>query len=139
MKKIILISCVSKKRDQKSRARDLYISPLFKKNLNYAQKILPDQIFILSAKYGLVGLDDEIEPYDLTLNTMSAREIKRWAAGVLRQLAEKSDLQHDHFVFLAGAKYRKYLIPHLAHVEVPLEGLSIGKQLQRLSEEEDVT
>jgi cytoplasmic iron level regulating protein YaaA (DUF328/UPF0246 family) len=24
----------------------------------------PDQIFILSALHGLVGLDDEIEPYD---------------------------------------------------------------------------
>jgi cytoplasmic iron level regulating protein YaaA (DUF328/UPF0246 family) len=134
MANIILISCVSQKRSQKSKARDLYISALFKKALHYALKLDPEQIFILSAKYGLVGLDDEIEPYDLTLNTMSARDVKRWAMGVLRQLAEKSDLQHDHFVFLAGAKYRKYLIPHLAHVEVPLEGLPIGKQLQRLSE-----
>jgi hypothetical protein len=37
-------------------------------------KILPDQVFILSAKYSLVGLDDENEPYNLTLNTMSSRE-----------------------------------------------------------------
>jgi cytoplasmic iron level regulating protein YaaA (DUF328/UPF0246 family) len=92
MQKIVLISCVSKKRDQICRARDLYISPLFKKNLQYAQKLTPDKIFILSAKYGLVGLDDEIEPYDLTLNTMSSREIKRWATGVLRVLAQKADL-----------------------------------------------
>jgi cytoplasmic iron level regulating protein YaaA (DUF328/UPF0246 family) len=134
MRKLVLISCVSKKRPTKSKARDLYISPLFKKNLNYAIKLAPDQIFVLSAKYGLVGLDDEIEPYDLTLNAMSANEIKQWANGVLRQLSTKADLQHDQFIFLAGAKYRKYLIPHLAHVEVPLEGLPIGKQLQRLSE-----
>lgn len=134
MRSIVLISCVSKKRTQKSRARDLYISPLFVKNLHYAEKLAPDQIFILSAKYGLVELDDEIEPYDLTLNTMSSQEIKRWASGVLRALAEKTDLQHDQFIFLAGAKYRKYLVPHLAHVEIPFEGLRIGEQLQKLSQ-----
>jgi cytoplasmic iron level regulating protein YaaA (DUF328/UPF0246 family) len=134
MSKVVLISCGKKKRTQKCKARDLYISDLFKKNLQYAAKLAPDKIFILSAKYGLEDLDDEIEPYDLTLNDMSAFEIKRWADGVLRQLAEKANLQHDQFVFLAGAKYRKYLLPHLAHAQVPLEGLRIGEQLHRLSE-----
>lgn len=135
MKKIILISCVSKKRSLKSKARDLYISPLFKKNLQYAQKLKPDQIFILSAKYGLVPLDEEIEPYDLTLNTMSAKEIKDWSAGVLRSLASQADLQQDKFIFLAGAKYRKYLVGHLAHVEIPFQGLPIGKLLQQLTKQ----
>jgi cytoplasmic iron level regulating protein YaaA (DUF328/UPF0246 family) len=134
MRKIVLISCVSKKRTQRSKARDLYISALFKKNLQYALKLAPDQIFILSAKYGLVGLDDEIEPYNLTLNTMSSSEIKEWASGVLRQLFEKADLENDQFVFLAGVKYRKYLVPHLAHFEIPFEGLTIGRQLHKLSE-----
>jgi cytoplasmic iron level regulating protein YaaA (DUF328/UPF0246 family) len=133
-KKIVLISCVSKKRSQKCKARELYTSALFKKNLQYALKLDPDKMFILSAKYGLVELDDEIEPYDLTLNTMSAQEVKRWAQRVLSQLAEKTDLQQDQFVFLAGAKYRKYLMPHLSHTQVPLEGLRIGDQLKRLSE-----
>jgi predicted RNA-binding protein len=133
MKKIVLISCVSKKRSSKSKARELYISPLFKKNLHYALKLKPDQIFILSAKYGLVPLDEEIEPYDLTLNTMSSKEVKDWSAGVLRALASQADLQQDKFVFLAGAKYRKYLVEHLAHVEIPFEGLTIGKQLQQLT------
>ncbi len=115
MRKIVLISCASRKRQQKSRARELYISDLFKKELQYAEKLAPDQIFVLSAKYGLVGLDDEIEPYDLTLNTMSSTEIKQWAEGVLRQLSEKTDLQNDQFVFLAGEKYRKYLLPYITN------------------------
>ncbi len=133
MNKIVLISCVSKKRSHKSKARDLYISPLFKKNLQYALKLKPDQIFILSAKYGLVSLDEEIEPYDLTLNIMSANEVKQWAEGVVRDLARWSDLQQDEFIFLAGAKYRKYLLEHLAHVQIPFEGLTIGRQLQQLT------
>ena len=135
MKKIVLISCVSKKRSVKSKARDLYISPLFKKNLQYASKLQPDRIFILSAKYGLVSLDEEIDPYDLTLNTMPAKEVKEWSERVLHDLAVQADFQQDHFIFLAGAKYRKYLVGHLIHVEVPFEGLTIGRQLQRLTEQ----
>jgi hypothetical protein len=95
----------------------------------------PDQIFILSAKYGLVTLDEEIEPYDLTLNRMSAKDVKNWAERVVSDLANHADLQQDQFIFLAGAKYRKYLIPHLANFEIPFEGLTIGRQLQRLTEQ----
>jgi hypothetical protein len=126
---------VSKKRPYRSKARNLYVSPLFRKNLQYALKQQPDEIFILSAKYGLVSLDEEIEPYDLTLNTMSPREIKDWAAGVPHELASRTDLKQDQFIFLAGAKYRKYLVGHLTYVEIPFEGLTIGRQLQRLTEE----
>lgn len=88
MRKIVLISCVSQKLPYKASARHLYISPLFKKNLAYAQRLNPDAIFVLSAKYGLVDLDQEIEPYDLTLNTMSADQIKIWAIRVLAQIAK---------------------------------------------------
>ncbi|MFH2102152.1 MAG: DUF6884 domain-containing protein [Chloroflexota bacterium] len=133
MKKIVLISCVSKKRPYRSKAKDLYISALFKKNLAYARRLNPDAIYILSAKYGLLGLETEIEPYDLTLNNMPAGEIRKWAQSVLRQLADVADIRRDHFIFLAGMKYRKYLLPHLAWYDIPMEGLSIGKQLQFLS------
>jgi hypothetical protein len=133
MKKIVLISCVSKKRSYKSKSRDLYISLLFKNNLQYAFKLKPDQIFILSAKYGLLSLDEEIEPYDLTLNTISAKEVKDWSERVLRDLAANPSGWQDQFIFLAGAKYRKYLLEHMAHAEIPFEGLPIGKQLQQLT------
>lgn len=52
-KKIGLISCVSKKLNCKTKAKDLYTSPLFKYSLAYARKLNPDKIYILSAKYGL--------------------------------------------------------------------------------------
>lgn len=134
MNTIVLISCVSKKMPRKSRARDLYISSLFRMNLRYAQQFLPQKVFILSAKYGLVQLDGEIEPYDITLNKMSACERRIWAAKVVSQLRVYSDLENDRFVILAGQKYRQYLLPHLKSYEVPLAGLPIGKQLQFLKE-----
>lgn len=116
MKRIVLISCVSQKRSYRSKARDLYISALFKKNLAYARRLNPDAIYILSAKHGLLDLETEIEPYNLTLNTMSAAEIRIWSELVLQQLRQVADLQQDHFIFLAGMKYRKYLLSHLGRM-----------------------
>ena len=134
MKTIILISCVSKKLPYKAKAEKLYISPLFRKNLAYAQKLKPDAVYILSAKYGLIDLEADVDPYDLTLNNMPVNEVKAWAKNVIEQLSAKTDLRKDHFIFLAGAKYRKYLTSHLSSFDVPMEGMSIGKQLQYLSE-----
>lgn len=131
--KIVLISCVSKKRTYKSPAKDLYISPLFEKNLKFAYQQKPDAIFILSAKYGLLALDEAVEPYDQTLNTMSVSQVRAWAKDVLQRLSERASLQHDQFVFLAGEKYRKYLIPAIQHYQIPMVGLPIGKQLQYLT------
>ncbi len=134
MATIVLVSCVSKKLSHKAKARDLYISPLFRMNLQYAQQFSSQKVFVLSAKYGLVQLDEEIEPYDITLNKMSARERKNWAVRVVSQLQKQCDLENDHFVILAGQKYRQSLLPQLKSYEVPLAGLRIGEQLQFLKE-----
>jgi hypothetical protein len=132
MTKIILISCSNKKLSHRARARDLYVSPLFKLQLAFAQSLKPKAIFILSAKYGLVDLGRMLEPYDQTLNTMSAREVQHWAKKVRRQMDGKIDFERDEVVFLAGEKYRKYLLPHFRNISVPLKGLGIGKQLSSL-------
>jgi endonuclease III len=134
IKKIILIACVKTKRETPSKAIDLYISPLFKKSLEYAQLLNPDKIYVLSAKYGLVSSEEVIEPYELTLNNMPTSEIKKWSKRVLDQLSSVTDLKNDNFIILAGQNYRKYLIPHIKHYEIPLEGLGFGSQLRRLDE-----
>jgi len=126
---VVLISCVAKKRSSKSPAKDLYVSPLFRGAYRYAEKIKADKIFILSAKYGLLETDDIVEPYDETLNTKKTKEVQRWAEDVLSELSQKTDLIEDEFTILAGLRYRKYLVNHLRKYSIPLEGLSIGKQL----------
>tara|TARA_B110000208_G_scaffold63156_1_gene82006 strand:- start:809 stop:1222 length:414 start_codon:yes stop_codon:yes gene_type:complete len=135
MKKIVLISCVSKKIDKKSTAENLYISSLFKKNLTYAKSLNPSEIYILSAEHGLLKLTDEIEPYDKTLNNMRSNEIKEWSKKVIYELKSLTDLEKDEFTFLAGEKYRKFLIPELSNVKIPMKGLKIGKQLQWLTKQ----
>jgi len=131
-KRIVLISCVSQKLPQRAKARDLYVSTLFKLNLRYAEKLRPDDIFVLSAKHGLLPLEKRIEPYEQTLNNMRFGEIKQWANRVLRQIKAVCLIDETEFVFLAGDRYRKYLLPHLKNSQIPLEGLRIGEQLQKL-------
>lgn len=132
MRKIVLVSCVKRKQKFSAKAKDLYTSTLFQSNLQYAYRLKPDAIYILSAKYGLVDLDQVIAPYDMTLNTMSELEKKTWARRVLDSLRQKANLEEDLFIVLAGNNYRKYLVPELKHYEIPLEGLSFGRQLQEL-------
>ena len=134
MKKVTLISCVSKKLNFKSKAKDLYQSSLFKKNLAYAKLINSDEIYILSAKYGLLKLDEIIEPYDKTLNKMNLSEKIKWSNEVFQKLQEYETISSTNFIFLAGENYRKYLVEKLPHYEVPMKGLQIGKQLQFLTE-----
>lgn len=130
--KIVLISCASKKLPYKDKAKNLYISSLFKLNLKYAKSINPDKIFILSAKHHLLDLEQEIEPYNLTLNSFSDKEIKSWAEKILEQLQKFSDLEKDGFIFLAGEKYRRHLLPKIKNYSSPLKNLGIGKQLKFL-------
>ncbi|WP_349409357.1 DUF6884 domain-containing protein [Pseudalkalibacillus sp. SCS-8] len=133
MKKVVLLSCVSKKKDTATNAENMYDSTLFKYALKYAQSHNPDKIFILSAQYGLLETSDVIKPYNKTLNKMKKNEQLEWSNLVLRQMiVKKLDLKKDHFIILAGNRYRKYLLDYITHYELPLEGKRIGEQLSFL-------
>jgi cytoplasmic iron level regulating protein YaaA (DUF328/UPF0246 family) len=143
-KKIVLIACVSQKGNQKNKAKDLYISQLFKSSLAYAQKLNPDKIFILSALHHLIDLNKEIEPYDVTLSNvpkhkrkpglkiLTSNERKEWGTKVTEQLKKETDLNNDEFIFLAGQKYITPISNEIAHFTNPLQGLGQGKRLQFL-------
>jgi hypothetical protein len=138
MSHIALIACASQKREDPAPARDLYESALFRKSLAYAEEVLePDAVFVLSAEHHLLPLDQEVAPYDETLNNMSADEVRAWSKTVLEELEQVADPENDRFTILAGQTYRKHLTPHLSHAEVPMEGLRIGEQLRFLNEAVD--
>ena len=132
MKRIVLISCVKTKLDHPAKAEDIYISDLFVKYLTFARKLKPDYIFILSAKYGLLKLNDRIAPYEKTLNQMPIYERRAWASGVVSELSKYANLNQDEFIILAGEKYREFLLPHMRNYRIPFEGLSFGNQLKAL-------
>ncbi|WP_369427670.1 DUF6884 domain-containing protein [Pontibacter harenae] len=129
-----LVSCVSVKKNKKAAATDLYISSWFKKAKAFTQE-RADEWFILSAKYGLVAPSDMIEPYEKTLNSMPKKERLKWADEVLKSIEAKTTVG-DHIVFLAGVRYREFLVRNLVllgyTVEVPLANMGIGEQLSWL-------
>jgi hypothetical protein len=108
-------------------------STLFKKAIKYIEHQDYDDWFVLSAKYGLLRQDEQIEPYDLTLNKMKASERKTWSDIVLKQI-DNLQMNLSQIDFYAGIKYREYLIPDFKQkgikCNIPLQGKGIGEQLQ---------
>lgn len=126
---IVFLSCVKTKADKTCCAKDMYTSPLFKKSYAYAKSLKPRKIYILSALYGLLEVDDVIDPYEKTLTGASVTECKNWAYKVYKQLEAKNTDFGEEAIFLCGDKYRKYLMPKFEKATAPLEGVSFGNQL----------
>lgn len=131
---IALVSCVATKRTGKFAARDLYASAWFKKVRQHIERAGLTW-YILSAKYGLVAPDQEIETYEMTLNNMSLHDRHAWAHRVMGQIVEQMP-GCDRFAMFAGTRYREFLQPilaaHNAKIQVPMKGLTQGRQLNWL-------
>ena len=142
MNKIVLISCVSSKNNSKARAKDLYISQLFKSSLAYSYSLNPDKIFILSALHHLLDLETEIEPYNVTLSNIPKSKRKKglivlspaekidWGKKVVEMLSERTDLQNDQFIILAGREYIKPIKPYIKKIDDRLHGLRQGERVK---------
>ena len=133
--RLFLVSCVKTKGALPASAMDLYTSNWFRKARACVETTgCPWRI--LSAQYGLVHPEEEICPYEKTLNTMRVKERRAWADRVLAGLAPCLD-GVDTVVFLAGLRYREFLEPELhkrgVAVRIPMSGLSQGKQLAWLN------
>lgn len=109
-------------------------SRLFTLSYQYA-KCFADQIYILSAKYGLLSESDVVSPYDLTLVDLPKHRQRDWANYVLSQMRDRFDLAHDEFIILAGQNYYQNLLPHLSHATLPLGNLRIGARIMFLQQQ----
>lgn len=144
MKKIVLIACVSKKRNCKAKAKDIYISQLFKFSLAYAYSHHPDKIFILSALHHLLDLEKEIEPYNVTLSNIPKSKRKQglkvlnpvekieWGKQVIEMLSKVADLQNDQFIVLAGKEYIRPIEPDIKNLDDRLYGMNYFERLKYL-------
>lgn len=85
---LCLLSCGKSKLPHAAKARDLYTGCLFRDALAYATH--PgrfDDVRILSAKHGLLTLDQVVEPYDLKLSSLDRAARAHLTAAVGRSLA----------------------------------------------------
>jgi hypothetical protein len=133
---ICLVSCVGKKQTKRVAAKDLYISDWFIKARRFVES-KGYSWFILSAEHGLIDPGKLLSPYEKTLNTMGVRDRREWARKVLKQIDVEIP-NAKSFIFLAGQRYRENLVEPLrlagSSIYIPMEGLTIGRQLSWLGE-----
>lgn len=133
-KTLYLVSCVSGKGPSPAPARELYTSQWFVLTRRFVEST-GSPWFILSAEHGLVAPNDVIAPYERTLNAMGVKARRAWALRVQEQMNHALPAA-ERCVVLAGERYREFLMNFLREryaVEVPMQGLAIGQQLQWLS------
>ena len=131
-----LISCSKSKGGHSDLARNMYVSPLYRKSVMVAEG-WGLSFSILSAKYGLLDPDEVIEPYDLTLKGASKHFKSEWARKVDAQIRASVDPKKQ-LIVLAGDDYYVPLIEagadHPLNFYAPMRGLSLGNRLVFLNQ-----
>lgn len=135
--KFVLISCSKSKLATKARARELYTGSLFQKAVAWAERHQYPW-FIVSALYGLVTPDQELQPYDFSLKQLHAREREAWGQRAISQL-DKHASSASHAFLIMPELYRWHiqtaLLRHGITYENPVEGMKIGQQMRWLMSE----
>ncbi|AEA16490.1 MULTISPECIES: DUF6884 domain-containing protein [Bacillus] len=141
MKRLCIIPCGKKKIWDKHsnygpmEAKDVYISPFGKACQAYASMFFENWV-ILSAKHGFLRPNDIVlKNYDLAFDSKSDEVIS--IEKLQKQMVDKSLLQFDEIVLLAGKKHKKVVTKLYPEemITYPLEGCKgIGYMLQRLKE-----
>ncbi len=137
---LLLVTCVKTKLDRPAAARDLYTSPLFRKQRSYAENSgLP--WFILSAEHGLVGPDEWLAPYERYLPDMPLSYRTAWGMWVSERLEMLAGPLNGRIVEIhASSSYLGALQGPLtakgARILDPLAGLTMGERLAWYGESE---
>ena len=133
---IVLLSCGKKKQNRECPASEMYTSSLFRKSLQLARRLTDDRhIYILSAKYGLIPLNQRIRPYELCLNGFSSREREEWGNRVYQTCLSVGITDSDRIVCLAGGKYSEALRRFFPDMETPMEGMGLGHRMHWMNEQ----
>lgn len=136
------MGCVKQKAASRRQARDLYTSALFAGRRRYVERTCTEW-WILSALHGLVSPEGILEPYDVALKDAGRAERRDWSNKVLASLDDQAGLRPGDVVEVhAGSEYRDFgLVQGLRRrslaIEVPAEGMTIGRQLAFYRDEAD--
>lgn len=139
-----LLACSAGKLDRPAPARELYTGQLFLLSLQVAEA-MADTVLVLSAKHGVVTLDQVLEPYDLSLADLEKHQREQWGANVvtdlLRRLGVKDRTSRPEGVTvgagvlcLAPQSYVSALGFWYVCPVQPLKGLGIGQQKAKLAQ-----
>src|SRR6266542_471423 len=102
--KVALVGCGVRKRLDRQPARHLYSGNLFRAALEHAERTA-DEAWILSALHHLLDLDEEIDPYNLSLKAYRKREREIWGDRVAVALSSKYGRLEVQLIAYAGREY----------------------------------
>lgn len=91
-------------------------------------------IYILSAKYRILRLNEQIEPYNETLNDCKKEERMRWGQEVYAKCKEMG-IDLNNSVYLVGDNYMEGLYPFIdrSTIKEPLKHKLFGERLSILT------
>ena len=92
-------------------------SPNFTNNLNEILLHNPDKIFVISAKYHVLELDEIIKPYNVSIDHLSKDKQISWGIEVAKQLKDKNiDLDFDLFYPILPNNYLKFFKSYIKNI-----------------------
>jgi hypothetical protein len=100
---VAIVGCSAIKQKQAGPAREFYRSPLFKAALAYAEARTKN-VMIVSAQYGAVKLDQQLEPYDMKLSELRKTDRENWGARTVDEL-RRGHKTPPTFLLLCGELY----------------------------------
>ena len=125
MGQIAIIACGSKKAKEASPAIDLYKGVLFMKHRAWAEAFC-DQIYIISARHGLISPSKIIKPYETSLRKFKKKDRDRWGSQVADQIRSRIPIS-EKLIFLAGEIYYRPIIRQIPHdYEIPFKRYGLG-------------
>lgn len=99
----VIIPCGGAKRDEAAPVADLYTGSMFALALGTARDMVADEdILVLSAKHGLVALDEVLAPYDVKMGQAGSISPEAVAVQAIAHGLEDADV----YTMLPKAYYR---------------------------------
>lgn len=128
---LVIIPCGAAKRAHRSPAGQLYTGSYHRACRAWALSVVPSaRVYILSAKHGLLALDDPVDPYDLKMG-----EAGSISAGQVREQARRKGLLGEPVVCVGGKPYADILRAAFGEVRVLTDGVGgMGDQMRFLKE-----
>ncbi|WP_244227782.1 DGQHR domain-containing protein DpdB [Corallococcus aberystwythensis] len=137
--RIALVGCGKAKLKHRAAARHLYTGNLFRAHLAEAEATTP-HVYVVSALHGLLSLDAQVEPYDVTLRGMSHEQRAAWGQQVVEALTRLYPVGAVELLVYAGRTYAEPLQASMAAAQrgwalmEPLQGATQGARLRILAE-----
>lgn len=129
---IAIIPCGKAKRDYPCLAREMYTGTYHKLCQGLALTLVPeDKIFILSALYGIVGLDFKINPYDMTFDMEGCIDVS-----TIEIQSKFLKIEQEPVIMIGGKKYASLVCKVWSNVVEPLRGKGgMGYQMQWMKQQ----